>query len=181
MENPSCKRGVFCYTGAMSTKLGFREPKNFLTYTAGDTFLSAEYTTVKTRLDKKTVANTYMAYWTLSAVVNEVPRLIGSMKTPVDAYSEDEAIGRMDYLSDYVAQVITAASKANPDVKEEILTDLKGREIVAAAHAKWHSSSVHGVEMAEAATVLRNFIIEFGVKNVKKVLAEVLDAKVESV
>lgn len=165
----------------MSTKLGFKEPKNFLTYTTGDTFLSAEYTTVKTRLDKKTVANTYTAYWTLSAVVNEVPRLIGSMQTPVEAYSEDEAIGRMDYLSDYVAQVITAASKANPDLKEEILTDLKGREIVAAAHAKWHSKTVHGVEMAEAATVLRNFIIEFGVKNVKKVLAEVLDAKIESI
>jgi hypothetical protein len=163
----------------MSTKLGFKQPKNFLTYTSGDTFLSAEYQSVKTRIDKKTTKTTYNARWTLSAVVDGAPKLVGCLDTPVDATNRDDALDRMDYLSDFVAGIIEAAVAS--DAKDEILAEIKPREIVAAAHAKWHSSAVHGEEMGVAAEVLRDFIAEFGIKNVKKVLAEVLDARIDSI
>lgn len=179
MENPSCKRGVFCYTGAMSTKLGFKQPKNFLTYTTGDTFLSAEFQSVKVKVDKRKTETSYTARWTLSAVVDGRPKLIGCLDTPVDAGNRGDALDRMDYLSDFVAGIIEAAVKS--DAKEDVLSEIKPREIVAAAHAKWHSISLNGEEFGDTASVLVEFIKEFGVKNVKKVLAEVLDAKIESV
>jgi hypothetical protein len=163
----------------MSTKLGFKQPKNFLTYTSGDTFLSAEYQSIKTRVDKKTTTTTYNARWTLSAVVDGTPKLVGCLDTPVDATNRDEALDRMDYLSDFVAEIIEAAVAS--DAKDDVLSEIKPREIVAAAHAKWHSKAVNGEEMAVAAEVLRDFIAEFGIKNVKKVLAEVLDARIDSI
>jgi hypothetical protein len=163
----------------MSTKLGFKQPKNFLTYTSGDTFLSVEFKSSKVRVDKKTVVDTYSARWTLSAIVDGKPKLVGCLDTPVDATNREEALDRMDYLSDFVAGIIESALES--DAKDEILAKIKPREIVAASHAKWHSIALNGEEFADAATVLANFIKEFGIKNVKKVLAEVLDAKIETV
>jgi hypothetical protein len=163
----------------MSTNLGSKQPKNFLTYTSGDTFLTAEFKSSKVRVDKKTVTDAYTARWTLSAVVDDKPKLIGCLDSPVDATTRDEALDRMDYLSDFVAGVIESA--ANSDAKDEVLAKIKPREIVAATHAKWHSIALNGEDFTKTASVLVEFIKEFEIKNVKKVLAAVLDAKIEHV
>lgn len=162
----------------MSTKLKIKEPDNFLMYTTHEDCLTAEYMETKTRVDKKTTVIEYHALWTLSGIVDDRPTFIGHLKTPVEASTKAEAEERIDFLSDYVAAVIKQAHKTKTaDILEDVI---KGREIIAAVHARHLSIFLHGEDFEKVANLLRNLIIQFGVKNVKKVLSSVVDAKVDS-
>jgi hypothetical protein len=61
---------------------------------------------------------------------------------------------------------------------EDILLEPEGREITAAVHSRWHSQMLNGLELEQAAKILTDFIVDMKIKNVRKVLADVVNAKV---
>jgi hypothetical protein len=169
----------------MSTKLKLTEPKNVLVFTTEEDFLTAEWKVTKTRVNKKETVEEYSVLWWLSSVVDEKPTVIGAMRTGLDLSEMNEGddpaehhLLRIQMLGEYAGHIIRQAyDSKTPDI---LLEDEVAREVIIGIHAKWHSQMMHGLEYAEAATMIRDFIKEFGAKNVKKVLAAVLDVKVES-
>jgi len=169
----------------MSTKLKLSEPKNVLVFTTDTDFLTAEWSVTKTRVSKNKTEEEYSILWWLSTFVDETPRVVGAMRTGLDLSDrqggdspEEYHLERIQILSDYVGHVIKAASKSTAE--GILLEDEAAREVIAGIHAKYHSQLLSGFEYEEAATKIRDFIKDFKVKNVKKVLSGVLDVKVES-
>jgi hypothetical protein len=163
----------------MSTNLKFKEPKNFLIFTTEQDVLSATYTEVKTKVDKKTSIKTYEALWTLSTI-NEAleAKVIGCLRTPIEPSGMQDVEDRIKEIADDVAYVMSVAHETGV---EDVLTEPEGREIIAAAHCRWHSQELHSVDYEHVVNVMKDLISEFKVKNVKKVLQDVLGVEIKEV
>lgn len=143
-----------------------------MVFTAEDECLTAEYYSIKKKIDKKNVETEWKARWWLSGFVGGKLTVIGSMQTSVESDTEEHVRERLEYLSNYVAEIITSAKEQNVD---GILEEFDSREIVASVHAKWHSQVLNGVELEEATGIIDNLLSSFGIKNKKKVLKSVFD------
>lgn len=159
----------------MSTKLGFKQPKDLMVFTTDEDCLTVEYSQTKVK-DGKQTRHEYSAYWTLSSLIDDTPRLIGCLRAPIYVENDEEGVeGRVKELANYAAEIIfTAAASGVGGVLEKS----NKREIVVATHARWHSQYMSGLLLEEAMERLGSFVKAMGVKNVKKVLSEVVDARI---
>lgn len=159
----------------MSTKLGFKQPKDLMVFTTDEDCLTVEYSQIKIK-DGKQTRHEYSAYWTLSSLIDGAPRFIGCLRAPVYVEDDVEGVeGRIKELANYAAEIMfTAAAEGVGGILEMS----NKREIVAATHARWHSQYMSGLLLEEAMEALATFVKTMGVKNVKKVLSEIVDARI---
>ena len=163
----------------MSTNLKFKEPKNFMVFTTEHDVLSATYTQVKKKVAKNKTEITFEALWTMSSLNESLdPTVMGSLRTPVEPAEGQDVEDRIKEIANDVAYIMSVAHEAGV---EDVLVEPEGREIVAAAHCRWHSQELHSVDYEQVVNVMKNLIVEFKVKNVRKVLEDVLGVDIKEV
>lgn len=160
----------------MSTNLAFKQPPNTLVYLGDYDCLVANYTSEKVRLDKKTKEIKYKCTWTLSRFTEGEMLFLGSMTTDVEAEDDVDCEVRIESIANIAARIIEAAYFDVPD--NDVIEGHDGREIIAAVHARFMSQFLHSQELEPAILAVREFLKKMNVKNTKKILSDVFDAKI---
>jgi hypothetical protein len=168
------------WTGvALSTNLNFKQPPNTLIFTTDYDILTANYTSEKVTIDKKTKKVVYKCFWVLSAWRDGKMLLYGSLETDLEATNDAEAEDRIAEISNHVARFIeTARDIESSDNSVNVLSEHNGREIIAAVHARFLSQFLHSTKLEHSILAVRAFLKTMNVKNTKKILADVFDAKI---
>lgn len=136
----------------------------------------ATYTSEKVKVDKKTKELRYKCTWTLSRYKEGEMLFLGSMTTDIEAEDDVECEERIDYIADVAARIIEAGRFEAPG--NDVIEEHNGREIIAAVHARFMSQFLHSQELEPAILAMRAFLKEMNVKNTKKILSDVFDAKI---
>jgi hypothetical protein len=106
-------------------------------------------------------------------------RYLGTLQTPLEAQDDLEAEDRINEIADSVASImVLAGTQEEDDPGLSILGEPTGREIIAAVHARFLSQFLHSTELEFSVLAVRAFLKKMNVKNTKKILSDVFDAKI---
>ncbi len=159
--------------------MAFKEPPNTLVFSTEYSVMTANYNSEKVAIDKKTKELRYTCSWVLSEFANGEMIYLGTLQTPLEAQDDLEAEDRINEIADVVARVIVIGKAAEGDEPElSILSEPTGREIIAAVHARFLSQFLHSTELEFSVLAVRAFLKKMNVKNTKKILSDVFDAKI---
>lgn len=160
----------------MSTNLAFKEPPNTLVYLGDYDCLVANYKSEKVRIDKNNKEIRYSCTWTLSRYSEGEMLFLGAMTTDVEATDDVDCEVRIESIANIAARIIEAAYLEVPD--NDVIEEHDGREIIAAVHARFMSQFLHSQELEPAILAMRSFLKKMKVKNTKKILSDIFDAKI---
>lgn len=160
----------------MSTNLAFKEPPNTLVYLGDYDCLVANYTSEKVRVDKNRKELRYKCTWTLSRFQEGQILFLGSMTTDVEAEDDVDCEIRIESIANIAARIIEAGYFDAPG--NDVIEEHNGREIIAAVHARFMSQFLHSEKLEDAVLAVRAFLKKMNVKNTKKILSDVFDAKI---
>jgi hypothetical protein len=163
----------------MSTNMAFKEPPNTLVFSTEYSVMTANYNSEKVAIDKKTKELRYTCSWVLSDFRVGEMRYLGTLQTPLEAQDDLEAEDRINEIADSVASImVLAGTQEEDDPGLSILGEPTGREIIAAVHARFLSQFLHSTELEFSVLAVRAFLKKMNVKNTKKILSDVFDAKI---
>jgi len=98
------------------------------------------------------------------------------MTTDVEAEDDVDCEIRIESIANIAARIIEAGYYEAPD--NDVIEEHNGREIIAAVHARFMSQFLHSEKLEDAILAVRAFLKKMNVKNTKKILSDVFDAKI---